>query len=85
MTDKDPQEIAEALLGQEEEVGGVVFYRIDPEKLSQYSYQAIADAINEFFGVFAIDTGREGIIVKMFLDGPLGPFLTIDDEKEEIL
>ena len=89
MTDKDPQEIAEALLGQgeeeEEAIGGVVFYKIDPEKLSQCSYQEIADALNEFFGVFAIDTGRGGILVEKFLDTLVGKFLTLDDEREEIL
>ncbi len=51
MTDqeKTAEEIAEDLLGNEEEVGGVVYYKIDVKKLEKYSYQAIADALNDIF------------------------------------
>ena len=85
--EKTAEEVAQGLLGQEQmrESGEVAIYKIDVEKLEQHSYQAIADALNEMFGVIAVDLGDEGIAEKMFLDGPLGPFLTRDDEKVDIL
>ena len=85
--EKTAEEVAQDLLGQEQmrESGQVAIYKIDVEKLSRYSHQAIADRLNEIFGVIAIDLDDEGIAEKMFLDGPLGPFLTRDDEKVDIL
>lgn len=66
--------------------GQTAIYKIDAEKLSGYSYKAIADRLNELFGVIAVDiSDDERIAEKMFLDGPLGPFLTLDDEKVDIL
>jgi hypothetical protein len=83
--EKTPEEVIQDLAEQEERLSGpVAIYRIDVEKLSQYSYKAIADRLNEMFGVIAIDLDDEGIAEKMFLDGPLGPFLTRDDEKVDI-
>ncbi len=84
--EKTPQEVAENLLANEEKYrGNVIFYKVDVEKLSQHSYEAIADALNELFGVIAVDMDDEGIAEKMFLDGPLGPFLSRDEEKVDIL
>ncbi len=84
--DKTAQEVAENLLANEEKYrGNVIFYKVDVEKLSQHSYEAIADALNQFFGPFAIDATDEGVSEKMFLDTAIGPFLSRDDEKVEIL
>ncbi len=83
--EKTPEEIAENLLANEEMSSEVAIYRIDVDKLSQHSYQAIADALNEVFGVIAVDMDGGGIAEKMFLDGPLGPFISRDDEKVDIL
>ncbi len=84
--EKTAEEIAENLLANEEmRSGAVAMYKIDVEKMEQYSYQAIADALNEMFGVIAIDLDDGGIAEKMFLDGPLGPFISRDDEKVDIL
>ncbi len=84
--EKTAQEVAGNLLANEEKYSGnVVMYKIDVEKLSEYSYQAIADALNQFFGPFAIDATDEGVSEKMFLDTSIGPFLSRDDEKVEIL
>ena len=84
--DKTPEEIAANLLAQEERMSGTVaIYKIDVEKLREHSYQAIADALNDLFGVIAIDMDDEGIAEKMFMDGPLGPFISRDEEKVEIL
>jgi len=84
--EKTAAEVAEDLLANEERASGAVaIYKIDVDKLEQYSYKAIADALNEMFGVIAVDLDDEGIAEKMFLDGPLGPFLTRDDEKVDIL
>ena len=84
--DKTPEEIAANLLANEERLSGsVAIYKIDVEKLREHSYQAIADALNELFGVIAIDMDDEGVAEKMFLDGPLGPFISRDEEKVDIL
>ena len=84
--DKTPEEIAANLLANEERMSGsVAIYKIDVEKLREHSYQAIADALNELFGVIAIDMDDEGVAEKMFLDGPLGPFISRDEEKVDIL
>ncbi len=84
--EKTPEEIAENLLAQEERMSGTVaIYKIDVEKLKEHSYQAIANALNELFGVIAIDMDDEGVAEKMFLDGPLGPFISRDEEKVDIL
>ena len=84
--DKTPEEIAANLLAQEERLGGTVaIYKIDVEKLREHSYQAIADALNDLFGVIAIDMDDEGVAEKMFLDGPLGSFISRDEEKVDIL
>ena len=83
--EKTAEEVAENLLAQEERLSGpVAIYRIDVDKLAQYSFQAIADRLNEMFGVIAVDLDDEGIAEKMFLDGPLGPFLTRDDKKVDL-
>jgi hypothetical protein len=85
--EKTAEEVAGNLLANEERMssGAVAMYKIDVKKMEQYSYQAIADALNEMFGVIAIDLDDEGIAEKMFLDGPLGKFITRDDEKVDIL
>ena len=84
--EKTPEEIAANLLANEERMSGsVAIYKIDVEKLREHSYQAIADALNELFGVIAIDMDDEGVAEKMFLDGPLGPFISRDEEKVDIL
>ena len=87
MTDqeKTPEEIAENLLGHEDEVVQVAIYKFDVEKLKEHSYQAIADALNETFGTLAIDVSDGSEVTMMFLDTKLGKFLTRDDEKVEIL
>jgi len=85
MTEKDAQEIAEDLLGQgEESIGQVAVYKLDADKLSQHSYKAIADALNNFFGPIIIDMSDEGKSEKMFLDGALGPFISRDDKKVDL-
>ncbi len=84
--EKTPEEIAANLLANEERMSGsVAIYKIDVEKLREHSYQAIADALNDLFGVIAIDMDDEGVAEKMFLDGPLGPFISRDEEKVDIL
>jgi hypothetical protein len=84
--EKTAEEVAQDLLGQEEKFSSpVAIYKVDVEKLRGHSYQAIADALNEMFGVIAVELDEEGITEKMFLDGPLGPFLSRDDEKVDIL
>ena len=85
--EKTPEEIAENLLANEERSHCVdtVLYKVEPEKLSKYSYQAIADVLNEFFGEIFVDVSDDGTIEKMFLDSSIGPFVTRDDEKVDIL
>jgi hypothetical protein len=85
--EKTAEEVAQDLLGNEKNVNvPTAIYRVDAEKLRQYSFEAIADRLNELFGVFAIDiSDEERMAEKMFLDGPLGPFLTLDEEKVDIL
>lgn len=84
--EKTPEEVAEEILKKEEMYSGnVVNYKVDVEKIKQFSYEAIASKLNELFGPIVIDAGDEGIAEMMLLDGPLGDFLSRDDEKEDIL
>ena len=85
--EKTAEEVAENLLANEEMMssGEIAIYKIDLEKLKQYTYEAIADALDEMFGTIAVDMGEDGIGEKMFLDSTLGKFVSRDDEKVEIL
>ena len=84
--EKTAEEVAQDLLANEEKISGAtVTYTVDAEKLSEYGYKAIADRLNEFFGVIVVDISDGGVGEKMFLDSALGIFLTRDDEKVDIL
>ena len=85
--DKTAEEVAEDLLANEQvmDSGEVAIYKIDVEKLKQYSYEAIARALDEMFGTIAVDVGEDGVAEKMFLDSELGKFVSRDYEKVDIL
>ena len=83
--EKTTEVVAQDLLGNEEAYrGNTVIYKVDLEKVRAHSPEAITNALNEMFGVIAVDIDDDGIAEKMFLDGPLGPFLSRDDKKVDL-
>ncbi len=62
----------------------VVLYKVDVEKIRQYSHEAIAGILTDVFGPIAVELDEDRITEHMLLDGPLGKFLSLDDEKVDI-
>ena len=62
----------------------VVLYKVDLEKIKQYSHEAIAEALAQVFGTIAVELDEDRKSEHMLLDGPLGKFLSLDEEKVDI-
>ena len=62
----------------------VVLYKVDLEKVKQFSHEAIVGILSEIFGTIAVELDENRMTEHMLLDGPLGKFLSLDEEKVDI-